>query len=591
MVPATLPGASFTDTALTAGYLRRLGYGDEKAAQLAGAKALGSPVMDFKEIVTELVGRHVMRVPFENFDLCADPSKFHEAIMCRIANPREIVRRLAFGVGGGTCFDLSPAFAWLLTQLGAKARLVMACDATADGYSSTANRLVVIADNPGQGSLLTDVCAPEPCRTAVDLSGESSDALATYDVVSSGEAEPAGFVSLLRRRRAAGSIPFSFETTVCAPEQGEAPKEEELAAWTPVYAFCPEQDLASGADEIKTALAAISNPASTLAKQRLFSLAMPNGFVVLTDAVMRQVSDGNTVHEEAVSDADAWTSCLDKILSQLYEDPPMDAVFYSKRGGGRDRSPDGTPIHNFRRSEANITASEQMQKAYQSQEGASQRSKHLGSTEASSLAVGGAGAGGGLGLNKPGFGPKVHHFSGSGQRCRTINISDDIPNAWAQIMDDQDPIGWMLCEYQDDGKTLDLKSKGGGGLASFKASLGDAIAWGGFRCYAVDRRGGVDCKRIKLVFVQYRPDSAPAMKKAKQSSHKGDVKDVLTGAHLDITVENPGELDEQELITKMQDATGAHKPNGYEFEAGVFLEADFYGTGIGKECKNENSKN
>jgi hypothetical protein len=465
----------------------------------------------------------------------------------------------------------------------------MACDATAEGYSSVANRLVVIADNPGQGSLLADVCAPEPCRIAVDLSGESSDALATYDVVSSGEAEPAGFVSLLRRRRTHGSIPLSFESTVPAPEQEEAPKEEEEpASRTPVYAFCPEQDLAFDADEIKQALVAISDPSSTLAKQRLFCLASNNGFVVLTDAIMRRVDEGTALEEEAVNGPDAWTACLGKILSQLYENPPRMIVAMSPKRSGNSL---GYPVTTFRTSDANITASDQMQKAYQSQKASSQRSKDLGMTDNSSLAVGGAGAGGGLGLNRPGFGPKVQHFSGSGQRCKLINITDEVPNSWAQVMDDEDPIGWMLCEYGADGKTLDLKCKGEGGLASFKSSLGDSIAWGGFRCHAVDRRGGVDCKRTKMVFIQYRPDSAPQMKRAKQASHKGDVKAVLTGAHLDITVENEGDLDEQELIRKLQDATGAHKPNGYEFEAGVFLEADFYGTGIGKECRNENSKN
>jgi len=425
----------------------------------------------------------------------------------------------------------------------------------------------------------------------VDLSGKSSDGVATFEVVSSGEAEPAGFVSLLRRRKATGYVPFCWESTAPEPEQEETPKEgEDGGSWTPIYAFCPEQDLAFDADEIKRALAALSDPASSLAKQRLFSLATPFGFCVLTDAVMRRVDKGAVVQEE-VSGADAFTSCLDKVRSQLYEDPPI-MESNPKRPGVRDNSPErGTPVHSYRRSEANITASEQMSKAFQSQGAAAERSKHLGTTDSSALAVGGAGAGGGLGLNRPGFGPKVQHFSGSGQRCKTINISDEIPNAWAQVMDDEDPIGWMLCEYGPDGKTLELKTKGEGGLSNFKTSLGNSIAWGGFRCYAVDRRGGVDCKRIKLVFIQYRPESAPAMKKAKQSSHKGDVKDVLTGAHLDVTVENEGDLDEQELITRLQEATGAHKPNGYEFEAGVFLEADFYGTGIGKECRNESSKN
>lgn len=235
--------------------------------------------------------------------------------------------------------------------------------------------------------------------------------------------------------------------------------------------------------------------------------------------------------------------------------------------------------------------SDQMQKAHASQYAAACKKKEFGTVDNKAIAVGGAGAGGGLGLNAPGFGPKVNHFSGAGGGVKGLDVDNTIPAAWSQVLDDKDSTGWIFCEYSADGKRLDLKSKGEGGLKQFRGELGNSIAWGGFRCNGVDKRGGVECKRPKFIFVQYKPESTSAMKKAKQGSHKGVVKDALSGAHLDLLVENEDDLDEQHLIQKLQAATGAHKPNGYEFEDGVFLEADFYGLGIGKNCKGETSKN
>ena len=82
------------------------------------------------------------------------------------------------------------------------------------------------------------------------------------------------------------------------------------------------------------------------------------------------------------------------------------------------------------------------------------------------------------------------------------------------------------------------------------------------------------------------PPGASVMKKAKMGTHKGAVKEALHSAHLDLTVEDKAEdLVEAELCKKLQAATGAHKPNGYEFEKDVFVASDYYGLGIGKDCK------
>jgi len=222
------------------------------------------------------------------------------------------------------------------------------------------------------------------------------------------------------------------------------------------------------------------------------------------------------------------------------------------------------------------------------------KAANLGTTGLSSIAVGGAGAGGGLGLNRPGFGPSVKHFAGGARgsgTAKTIVVEDEISAAWLKVKDDQDPLGWVVLHYSGDNKTLTLGASGDG-LKSFKDALpGENVAWGGFRCYGVDKRGGVECKRPKFVFVQSKPEGASAIKKARSAAHKGDVKEALPGAHLDVVAESMDDLDEQKLMTSLQSAAGAHKPNGYMFEEGCFLEADYYGLGIGKDCKGESAKN
>ncbi len=158
------------------------------------------------------------------------------------------------------------------------------------------------------------------------------------------------------------------------------------------------------------------------------------------------------------------------------------------------------------------------------------------------------------------------------------------------MCEDSDPTHFVIGSYGPTGKTLEFFKKGDGRLADFIAALGelgdDKIGWGGFRCYGVDDRGTTVSKRAKIVFVQYMPPNAPAMKKAKMGSQKGAAKAAFDKAHMDILVEDPAEdLIKDELVKSLQAATGAHKPNGYEFEVDEFVNADYYNRGIGKAAK------
>jgi hypothetical protein len=241
-----------------------------------------------------------------------------------------------------------------------------------------------------------------------------------------------------------------------------------------------------------------------------------------------------------------------------------------------------------------VLSSEQMAKAAASKKAAEEKGAGLGTVDQKSLMVGGAGAGGGFGLNAPGFGVKVQHFAGGGSGVaakKQLEVSPEVASTWQNVLDDASKKTWIYCKYSDDLKKLELQASGEGGLSEFKAQIGEELAWGGFRCYGVDKRGGTEVRRTKFIFVQVRPQGVSMVKKGKQSAHKNDVKESINNTHLDVGVESLADLDEQGLISKLQAATGAHKPNGYEFEPGVFVEADFYGLGIGKACKGETAAN
>jgi len=199
----------------------------------------------------------------------------------------------------------------------------------------------------------------------------------------------------------------------------------------------------------------------------------------------------------------------------------------------------------------------------------------------------GAGAGGGLGLNAPGAGPKVTHFASGGSRKNGPSIPDEVASTWTEILDDASSKCFMLCLYSSNGKSLELAAQGpsdgpAGGcglnemIAALEANPG-TCGWGGFRVNAVDNRQNTISKRPKFIFVQFMPPTASAMRKAKMGPHKGALKQVLHGAHCDVLVEDPREdLEPETLVKLLQAATGAHKPNGYEFNVDEITDADYY---------------
>lgn len=91
------------------------------------------------------------------------------------------------------------------------------------------------------------------------------------------------------------------------------------------------------------------------------------------------------------------------------------------------------------------------------------------------------------------------------------------------------------------------------------------IIYGGFRCTGVDDRGNTVSRRGKIIFVNYLPTSVPTMRRARAGGHKGQVKSTFVSAHVDIQIEDPSEVTEDDIIARLRAAGGAHQPTHYEF--------------------------
>jgi hypothetical protein len=103
-------------------------------------------------------------------------------------------------------------------------------------------------------------------------------------------------------------------------------------------------------------------------------------------------------------------------------------------------------------------------------------------------------------------GPKVKHFAAKGNK-KAVGVPDDLAVIWNDIIGDEKETAWVLCAYDSGGKNLEITSSGNGGLSEFKAGLGDQLAWGAFRCTAVDDREvrvcQLSCIALSMTFVYW----------------------------------------------------------------------------------------
>jgi len=129
----------------------------------------------------------------------------------------------------------------------------------------------------------------------------------------------------------------------------------------------------------------------------------------------------------------------------------------------------------------------------------------------------------------------------------------DLSDAYTEIRKDSNETNWILFGYEGNTKIV-LQGKGSGGVPELVGNLqDDQCQYGYLRLVTGDQ----ESKRTKFCFVSWCGDQVGALKRAKMSVHKADIKKILKDYAIEVHATTKDELDEEAVMTKARKAGGA----------------------------------
>ncbi|CAH3170357.1 unnamed protein product [Porites evermanni] len=137
-----------------------------------------------------------------------------------------------------------------------------------------------------------------------------------------------------------------------------------------------------------------------------------------------------------------------------------------------------------------------------------------------------------------------------------VNIDDAVYGAIADVRSDDTSTNWCVGSYADNNpkKPIDLIGKGADGLQGIVTQLkNDIVAYALLRVQDV-----VDgITTVKFVFITWVGENVKPMTKGKISTHKATIEKAFHPAHVTIYANALGELSEDIVMSKVQNASGS----------------------------------
>ena len=133
---------------------------------------------------------------------------------------------------------------------------------------------------------------------------------------------------------------------------------------------------------------------------------------------------------------------------------------------------------------------------------------------------------------------------------------EGIRNAYTEVRDDKTDCNWAVFKY--DGSQVMVAAKGQT-FDDFKSQFGDDE-----RAFAYIRlqTGDEMSKRSKFLMVTWVGTGVSPIKKAKMSTDKALVKEILADFSVELTLESAHELDHEAFLTELIKAGGANYGTG-----------------------------
>jgi len=124
----------------------------------------------------------------------------------------------------------------------------------------------------------------------------------------------------------------------------------------------------------------------------------------------------------------------------------------------------------------------------------------------------------------------------------------------ADVRSNDSPTNWVLFTYAEGAKnTVTFVGKGSGGFEELKSHLNESKMFYGL----VRVQDVVDQSvTVKFVFICWCGEKVPFMQKAKMTTHKGSIVNLVGQYHNAINCSNLNELSDEIIISKVKDASG-----------------------------------
>jgi len=139
--------------------------------------------------------------------------------------------------------------------------------------------------------------------------------------------------------------------------------------------------------------------------------------------------------------------------------------------------------------------------------------------------------------------------------CTTVD-KEGISDAYEEVRDDKNPVNWAVFKYE--GSQVIVGGKGVS-FDDFKSQFeDDGRAFGYIRIQTGDEMS----RRCKFMMVTWVGTEVSAMKRAKMSTDKALIKEVLVNFALELTLENSAEFDEDAFKSELGKIGGANYGTG-----------------------------
>ncbi|CAN0330488.1 unnamed protein product [Ectocarpus sp. 12 AP-2014] len=135
-------------------------------------------------------------------------------------------------------------------------------------------------------------------------------------------------------------------------------------------------------------------------------------------------------------------------------------------------------------------------------------------------------------------------------------IGEALQAAIANVRSDTAREDWVLCGF-DGGEDIRLIGTGVGGVEALKASIVKwDVCYGLVRCsHTLEQAGYVQTDFVKFVWVYWRPDNIPVMRKMKIGVNEGEMKSMFAPYHAELQACALHELGEQPLADVLDSVT------------------------------------